>query len=612
MAYQALYRKYRPDNFEGVAGQKAIVQTLKNTVNKNKIAHAYLFCGPRGTGKTSIAKIFAKMLNCEDPKHAPCGKCKNCIDVQKGSHPDIIEIDAASNNGVDEVRNLIEKVKYAPIEGKYKIYIIDEVHMMSTGAFNALLKTIEEPPAHVIFIFATTEPHKVLPTIISRCQRYDFNKVSQKDMIERLHYVLNEEKISMDEEAIQTVATLADGGMRDALSILDQCIAYAQDQIRVEDVNAIYGITTVKEKGQLFQYIIDQNYIDVMSQIEDMNEKGIDIRRLTSDLIDLLKESMIYSYTKDKTLVSTANIKVIESILDPLSNEERFQMLDVLMDTFEKYRNASDVASYFEVAILKLFHIKGNETHKSDQVTLKNVQQLDIQKQNEHTEEVIRNEKTETSQMATQTSKVENEEKNVSRETFNKKEEKNKNNQQSVLFEMEEPEPKIEEKEEKKEKEANLIIEDTYVLRLLAGANKQERQLDDEKFKDLSEYMNELEWIKYANLLRNAEIVASGKSYIVLAVNSEIEAKEINQIEYEESFVPFMNQLLGISKKVFAIDIDQKKRIISKFKELMIQGKLPEPVHLELKIENKVQEKEKTIEEKLTNLFGEEIVIMEE
>ena len=611
MAYQALYRKYRPDNFEGVAGQKAIVQTLKNAVNRNKIAHAYLFCGPRGTGKTSIAKIFAKMLNCEDSKNAPCGKCKSCLDVQKGSHPDIIEIDAASNNGVDEVRNLIEKVKYAPIEGKYKVYIIDEVHMMSTGAFNALLKTIEEPPAHVIFIFATTEPHKVLPTIISRCQRYDFNKVNQKDMIERLHYVLNKEKIQMDEEAIQTVAILADGGMRDALSILDQCIAYAQDHIRVEDVNAIYGITTVKEKGQLFQYIIDQDYIDVLSQIEDMNEKGIDIRRLTSDLIDLLKESMIYSYTKDKTLVSSANITVIESILDPLSNDERFQMLDVLMDTFEKYRNASDVASYFEVAILKLFHIKGNRIHKVDQSTVKNDQQLTIQKQNEHTEVVNRNEKIETPQIITKASKVENEEKNVSRETF-KKQEKIKNNHQNVLFEMEEPEPKIEEKEEKKETEANLIIEDSYVLRLLVGANKQERQLDDEKFKDLSEYMNELEWIKYANLLRNAEIVASGKSYIVLAVNSEIEAKEINQIEYEESFVPFTNQLLGISKKVFAIDIDQKKRVISKFKELMIQGKLPEPVHLELKSEKKVEKKEETIEEKLTNLFGEEIVIMEE
>ena len=182
MAYKALYRTYRPSSFEEVAGQKHVVQTLMNAIDRNKIAHAYLFSGPRGTGKTSIAKIFAKTINCTNEDHKPCQECDNCIEVQKGSHPDIIEIDAASNNGVDEVRNLIEKVKYAPLKGKYKVYIIDEVHMMSTGAFNALLKTIEEPPSHVIFILATTEPHKVLPTIISRCQRFDFTKVPNTEI----------------------------------------------------------------------------------------------------------------------------------------------------------------------------------------------------------------------------------------------------------------------------------------------------------------------------------------------------------------------------------------------------------------------------------------------
>ena len=200
MAYQALYRKYRPSNFDEVVGQQPIIQTLKNAIVQNRIAHAYLFCGPRGTGKTSIAKIFAKMLNCEDESNKPCGKCTNCKMVQNGSHPDIIEIDAASNNGVDEVRNLIDKVKYAPMQGKYKVYIIDEVHMMTTGAFNALLKTIEEPPAHVVFILATTEPNKVIPTIISRCQRFDFNKVSQKDIEKRLSIVCKEEKIEIDSE----------------------------------------------------------------------------------------------------------------------------------------------------------------------------------------------------------------------------------------------------------------------------------------------------------------------------------------------------------------------------------------------------------------------------
>ncbi len=614
MAYQALYRKYRPDNFDGVAGQKAIVQTLKNAVKQNKIAHAYLFCGPRGTGKTSIAKIFAKMLNCEDHDHAPCGKCKNCIDMQKGTHPDIIEIDAASNNGVDEVRNLIEKVKYAPIEGKYKIYIIDEVHMMSTGAFNALLKTIEEPPAHVIFIFATTEPHKVLPTIISRCQRYDFNKVSLKDMMERLNYVLAQEQIQVEEEAVKTIAVLADGGMRDALSILDQCIAYAQNDIKVEDINAIYGITTVEEKGKLLECIKNNQYLDAIDQIETLNEKGIDIRRLTADLIDLLKESIVYTYTKDQTLVSTANVMVIKNTLEPIAVKNRFDMLDTLMDTFEKYRSASDVSSYFEVAILKLF------TPKKETVDLITKNDFDIEQQTEKNDFP----KQETLSISDdhephkEINMAPNEETNissgVSRETSDAKTETKDTEQEKIsLFEIEETKKEINIKENKKTNdEPSLLIDDLYILRLLAGANKQERQLDDEKFRNLHEYMDELAWIKYANLLKDTEIVASGKNYIVLSVDSTIEAKEINHIEYEESFIPFMDQLLGISKKVFAIDTEQRKRVIVKFKELMIQGKLPEPVQIEIKRNKKKIEKPKTIDEKLTDLFGDEIVIMEE
>ena len=619
MAYQALYRKYRPDSFDGVAGQKAIVQTLINAVKQQKIAHAYLFCGPRGTGKTSIAKIFAKMLNCEHQESAPCGSCKNCLDFQNGAHPAIIEIDAASNNGVDEVRNLIEKVKYAPMEGKYKVYIIDEVHMMSTGASNALLKTIEEPPAHVIFIFATTVPHKVLPTIISRCQRFDFHKVSVSDSVERLQYVLDQEHIQMDEEAVRMIAVLADGGMRDALSILDQCIAYAQDAITIEDINAIYGITTPAEKGLLLHNVIQNNYLEMVNQIEELNEKGIDIRRLTSDLIDLLKESLIYSLTEDEHLISSAYQDVIREQLIQIPKSRRFQMLDVLMDTFEKYRNASDVLSYFEVAMLKLLNIGEEKTTAEISSTDSSADnkpkvQPVIQYQMNDLSKDDRPIKKPAPEPQIPLSDLPKKENDVSRETSKQpsillEPRETAEKKQECLFDMEEEAQK---EQSATKEEPSLMIDDTYVLRLLVGANKQERQMDDEKFRDLPDYLNELDWAKYANAIKNTEIVASGKNYIVLSAASTIEAREINQIEQKEGFLSFTNQLLGISKKVFAIDHEQRKRVIGRFKEQMIQGKLPEPVHIEVKKEKKQKETVKTTEEKLTDLFGDEIVFMEE
>lgn len=583
MAYQALYRKYRPSNFDEVVGQQPIIQTLKNAIVQNRIAHAYLFCGPRGTGKTSIAKIFAKMLNCEDESNKPCGKCINCKMVQNGSHPDIIEIDAASNNGVDEVRNLIDKVKYAPMQGKYKVYIIDEVHMMTTGAFNALLKTIEEPPAHVVFILATTEPNKVIPTIISRCQRFDFNKVSQKDIEKRLSIVCKEEKIEIDPEAISLIAQLADGGMRDSLSILDQCIAYCSSNITVDNVREIYGVLTTSDIGKLFEHLYAHEVDALIQQIQECSDKGMDLKRLTSDFITLLKESIILDYSSNSQLVSNTHKEVIEKYLLKSPSPFRFNVLNELMDVFNKYNYASNVLDYLETALLKSisnsYEIKSKTTRDviedSDRENKENfAKSSDLSydltsEKSEIDKKVPKNsENTGISELETIS--------DVSRETL----------------------------KEVGNKDSKIILNDEYILQLLVGANKTERKIDTAKMDERNMYLADLEYAKYANSLRNIAIVASGDKYIVVAVRSELEAKEINEMQLTQGFEDFMEQVLGKAKKIFAIDHIQQTRVLEEFKERMIQGTLPEPVDVIISRSNSSdKEKKLSEEEQMIELF---------
>ncbi len=355
MGYKALYRTYRPSTFEEVAGQKHIVKTLQNALANNKIAHAYLFCGPRGTGKTSMAKLFAKALNCEEGIGHQCNVCGNCTSINDGSHPDVIEIDAASNNGVDEVRSLIEKVKYSPIKGKYKVYIIDEVHMMSSGAFNALLKTLEEPPAHVIFILATTEPHKVLPTILSRCQRYDFSKVDDDSIKERIKTILDKEMVDYEERAIDLIISLADGGVRDALSILDQTLAYAGPHLLERDILDIFGLAGMSEKLNLLKAIIDGNVSQVLKILEAFIAHGIDIKRLNNDLLDMLKDILIYEKTGNSSLLlCLKENETIDLLNGRLSLKKCGDMIDILLKAQSDFRFVSNIRSLFEVVLLKL------------------------------------------------------------------------------------------------------------------------------------------------------------------------------------------------------------------------------------------------------------------
>lgn len=583
MAYQALYRKYRPSNFDEVVGQQPIIQTLKNAIVQNRIAHAYLFCGPRGTGKTSIAKIFAKMLNCEDESNKPCGKCINCKMVQNGSHPDIIEIDAASNNGVDEVRNLIDKVKYAPMQGKYKVYIIDEVHMMTTGAFNALLKTIEEPPAHVVFILATTEPNKVIPTIISRCQRFDFNKVSQKDIEKRLSIVCKEEKIEIDPEAISLIAQLADGGMRDSLSILDQCIAYCSSNITVDNVREIYGVLTTSDIGKLFEHLYAHEVDALIQQIQECSDKGMDLKRLTSDFITLLKESIILDYSSNSQLVSNTHKEVIEKYLLKSPSPFRFNVLNELMDVFNKYNYASNVLDYLETALLKSI---SNSYEIKSKTTRDVIEDSDIENKENFAK---------SSDLSYDLTSEKSE--------IDKKVPKNSEN--TGISELETiSDVSRETLKEVGNKDSKIILNDEYILQLLVGANKTERKIDTAKMDERNMYLADLEYAKYANSLRNIAIVASGDKYIVVAVRSELEAKEINEMQLTQGFEDFMEQVLGKAKKIFAIDHIQQTRVLEEFKERMIQGTLPEPVDVIISRSNSSdKEKKLSEEEQMIELF---------
>jgi len=354
MAYKALYNKYRPATFEEVAGQRSIVRTLKNAISSGKIAHAYLFCGPRGTGKTSMARLFAKALNCEKGIGQQCNECSNCQAINEGVHPDVIEIDAASNNGVDQVRDLIDKIRYAPIKGRYKVYIIDEVHMMSAGAFNALLKTLEEPPELVIFILATTEPYKVLPTILSRCQRFDFGKIDDEDIREKLIWILDKEKVEYDEKGIDAIISLADGGMRDALSILDQVLAYSGNQLHEADVLTLFGLTSNIQKIELLKLIRQGDVSRVLGKLEEFLNSGVDIKRLSDNLLEILKDLVIYEKTHEESLLTSISEKEALELEPLIDAAYANRMIQILVKTQIDFKSVSNIRSLFELTLLQL------------------------------------------------------------------------------------------------------------------------------------------------------------------------------------------------------------------------------------------------------------------
>jgi DNA polymerase-3 subunit gamma/tau len=365
MSYEVFARKYRPQTFDDLVGQTHVSRTLKNAVAQNRLAHAYLFVGPRGIGKTSTARILAKSLNCiKGPTVTPCGECDNCLEIAAGNSLDVIEIDGASNNSVEDVRQLRENVRYAPAKGRYKIYLIDEVHMLSAAAFNALLKTLEEPPEHVKFIFATTEPQKILPTILSRCQRFDLHRIPANLIAQHLQFIAGKEKITLEPAAAHAIARGAEGGLRDAESMLDQLVAFCGEKISEGDVLNVFGFTSEKTVTDLTANILRGETADAVDLLHQQCESGKDMMRLMSDLIAYLRDLLVFK-AKPDALKEDVDPDVQESLAahaELITTDRLLDLIDQFAAAEGRMKWAPNKKLHFEVAIIKAIQTLGQAT----------------------------------------------------------------------------------------------------------------------------------------------------------------------------------------------------------------------------------------------------------
>ena len=576
MSYQALYRVWRPQTFEDLVGQDMITKTLKNALATKQTTHAYLFAGPRGTGKTSCAKLFAKALNCPNQVNGdPCNECETCKAITAGRLNDVIEIDAASNNGVEEIRDIRDKVKYAPTQADYKVYIIDEVHMLSTSAFNALLKTLEEPPANVVFILATTDPHKIPATIISRTQRFDFKRITSGAILERMEYILKQKQFEYDEKALNVIARAAEGGMRDALSILDQVLSFGDNKVTLDNALLVTGSVTRENLIKYLSQVQNHETVAGLQTIHAILDEGKDSKRLLEDLINCCRDLLLYKQAPEM-LEQTGSVMIddeFKSMAERSNPETLYRYIDTLNEQQENMRYSMHQSVYLEVLTVKLAKIDGKERKtsvQSLQTAPETLNELnDLQRQVKELKDQVKN-------LLGKTNRGFSDEK-TSR-----------------------PAKKTVQRYEIK-------IDVASIYRILGSATKIDKNRFLDCMKDILSTLN----ISSKAMFKMCEIEAAGPEGIILSFNNEfICGRIINEERVRDEFENSVGRIYGDAKKIVYVPKNRWLNIRQEYIRQMRSGTIPKDA-AEIP-SDQIKEHEDDIVQEAEDIFGKDLIEIKE